>query len=54
MTFPLDEVRRQYCPAMSVDTDLKTYRYGGCNEFHRLQLEADEKTERTEKDLTKH
>jgi hypothetical protein len=53
MTFPLDEVRRQYCPALSVDTELQTYRYGGYPEFVRLQLEADEKQEEMERDLTK-
>jgi hypothetical protein len=42
MTFPLDEVRRNYCPAFSVDTNLKTYRYGGFMEFARLQLESEE------------
>lgn len=39
MTFPLEEVRRNYCPAFSVDTDLNTYRYGGFLEFVRLQME---------------
>jgi hypothetical protein len=53
MTFPLDEVRRQYCPAMSVDTDLKTYRYGGFGEYLRLELEGDEKMDKIEKDLAK-
>ena len=43
MTFPLDEIRRNYCPAFSVDTDLNTYRYGGCIEFVRLQMESKEK-----------
>lgn len=41
MTSPLEEVRTRYCPAVSVDTDLKTYRYGGFPEFVRLQLEAE-------------
>lgn len=41
MTFPLDEVRRSYCPAMSVDTDFNTYRYGGYLEFARLQIESE-------------
>ncbi len=45
MTFPLDEVRRNYCPAVSVDTDLNTYRYGGYMEFVRLQMESAEKPE---------
>ncbi len=40
MTFPLDEVRKNYCPAFSVDTDLNTYRYGGFLEFVRLQVES--------------
>jgi hypothetical protein len=43
MTFPLDDVRRKYCPAYSVDTNLITYRYGGHIEFARLQLESEEK-----------
>lgn len=42
MTFPIDEVRRNYCPAFSVDTDLNTYRYGGFLEFVRLQMETAE------------
>ena len=42
MTFPLDEVRKNYCPALSVDTNLNTYRYGGFKEFIRLQLESEE------------
>ena len=42
MTFPLDEVRKNYCPAFSVDTDLNIYRYGGFMEFVRLQLETEE------------
>jgi hypothetical protein len=40
MTFPLEDVKRNYCPALSVDTDLNTYRYGGFTEFIRLQLES--------------
>ena len=52
MTYSLDEVRTKYCPALSVDTDFKTYRYGGFPEFARLQLEAVEKQEKMEKDLT--
>lgn len=42
MTFPLEEVKQTYCPAVSVDTQLKTYRYGGFAEFIRLQLESEE------------
>lgn len=53
MTFPLDEIRRQYCPAFSVDTEFKTYRYGGFEEFVRLQLEAEKKQEKIEKDRTR-
>jgi len=52
MTFPLDEIRRQYCPALSVDTDFKTYRYGGLTEFIRLQLNGQEKLEKMERILT--
>ena len=40
MTFPLEEVKTRYCPALSVDTDLNTYRYGGFLEFVRLQIES--------------
>ncbi len=40
MTFLLDDVRQNYCPALSVDTDLNTYRYGGFPEFIRLEIES--------------
>jgi hypothetical protein len=40
MTFPLADVRRNYCPALSVDTNLDTYCYGGFKEFLRLQIES--------------
>ena len=51
MTFPFDEIRTRYCPALSVDTDFKTYRYGGFDEFFRLQLKADKKREKLERDI---
>ncbi len=41
MTRLLTEVRREYCPAYSVDTDFRTYRYGGFAEFVRAQLEIE-------------
>ena len=40
MTYQLDEIRRNYCPAFSVDTNLNTYRYGGFLEYVRLQMES--------------
>lgn len=51
MTFPLDEVRQRYCPAYSVDTEFKTYRYGGFMEFVRLQLESDKLQKKQESKL---
>jgi len=46
MTFPLEEVRQNYCPALSVDTNLNTSVYGGLKEFIRLEIESEEEPEK--------
>jgi len=43
MTLPFAEVKQRYCPAFSVDTQFKTYRYAGRIECVKLELESDQK-----------
>ena len=41
MTYSMDEIKYNYCPALSIDTNFKTYCYGGYLEFMRLQLASE-------------
>ena len=45
MTLPFSEAKQRYCPAYSVDTNLRTYRYAGYIECMKLNLECDWKHE---------
>lgn len=44
MTFPLADVQKSYCPAYAVDSEFKTYEYGGLVEFLRLSLKQSSHT----------